>query len=209
MDGGTANETPVSLSVPEAARVKERIDNIYNQVQHHLEKARERYKEAADQYRIKELQYSIGDEVLLSTKNIRTERPTKKLDYKWIGPYLVKKKINEVAYEIELPSNVRIHNVFHVSLLKKYIRPKDPARQLPKAPPLRITEEEGYVIKDIKDVRRRGKGWEYLVIWEGYSEADNTWEPRKSLNDEAMLRAWHERHPNKPSPYKSLALAGS
>ncbi|TPX33665.1 hypothetical protein SeLEV6574_g08355, partial [Synchytrium endobioticum] len=139
----------------------------------------------------------------------RTDRPTKKLDYKWIGPYLIKRKRNNVAYEIELPHNVRIHNVFHISLLKPYIRPKDPTRQLPKPLPLRIKEDERFIIENILDVRRRRKGWKYLIKWEGYGEEDNTWESRRTVDDEPMLEEWHKRHPKKSSPYKDLIIVDS
>ncbi|TPX33158.1 hypothetical protein SeLEV6574_g08402 [Synchytrium endobioticum] len=206
---GSNTETPSSSTVPEASKMKERMDTIYKQVTWHLERALQRHKKNADEYRREEFSYNAGDEVMLSTKSIRTDRPTKKLDYKWIGPYLIKRKINNVAYEIELPHNVRIHNVFHISLLKPYIRPKDPTRQLPKPPPLRIKEDEGFIIENILDVRRRGKGWEYLIKWEGYGEEDNTWESRRTIDDEPMLEEWHKRHPKKSSPYKDLIIVDS
>ena len=44
-----------------------------------------------------------------------------KLAFKYCGPYLVNKRIGEQAYEISLPPHLKIHNVFHVSPLKKYI----------------------------------------------------------------------------------------
>ena len=35
-------------------------------------------------------------------KNIKTKRPNEKLEYKRLGPYLVTKKINPVAYQLQL-----------------------------------------------------------------------------------------------------------
>ncbi|TPX39056.1 hypothetical protein SeLEV6574_g07443 [Synchytrium endobioticum] len=148
----------------------------------------------------------MGDKVMISTKNVRTERPTKKLEYRWMGPCRVKKQISSVNYEVELPSNLRIHNVFHVSLLKPYIQPSDPSRKVSKPPPIRIEDEEGYIIKDILDVRRRGRGFEYLIDWEGYGPEDRTWEPRRTLNDDDMLRKWHQKYPAKPTPFGLLTV---
>ncbi|TPX31214.1 hypothetical protein SeLEV6574_g08557 [Synchytrium endobioticum] len=197
-------DTPPS-NVPEANRLKERFTTIQNHLQSHLEKAKERYKVHADASRRQEVELRVGEEVMISTKNVRTERPTKKLDYKWIGPYHVKRKINQVTYEIELPSAIRIHPVFHISLLKKYIRPKDPSKQLPKAPPIKVNPEEEWVIKDILDVRRRGRGFEYYIDWEGFGPESRTWEPRWHLNDDVMLREWHARNPEKIGPFAIVA----
>jgi hypothetical protein len=67
----------------------------------------------------RELQFAVGDEVLLSTKDIKVKTAgTHKLLPKWIGPFKVLHCVNEVAYKLTLPSNLKIHPVFHVSLLK-------------------------------------------------------------------------------------------
>ncbi|TPX47206.1 hypothetical protein SeLEV6574_g02779 [Synchytrium endobioticum] len=168
--------------------IKLHFDEIYQHVNEHLKKSQERYKQNVDKRRREEDDFKVKDEVMVSTKNVRTERPTKKLDYKWMWPYLIKRKINNVAYEVELPRNIRIHPVFHVSLLKRYIRPTDSSRQLPKPPPIQVADEDGYVIKEILDVRRRSKGFEYLIDWEGFGAEDRTWKPRKSLNDDTLLK---------------------
>lgn len=48
---------------------------------------------------------------------------TKKLAPKWIGPYEITEVINEVAMRVALPKKWKMHNVFHVSLLKPYEQP--------------------------------------------------------------------------------------
>ncbi|TPX36858.1 hypothetical protein SeMB42_g07005 [Synchytrium endobioticum] len=202
---GSLLSEPISPSnVPEANRVREHFANVQRQLQGHLETARDRYKQMADNSRREEVELHVGDEVLVSTKNVRTDRPTKKLDYKWMGPFFVKRKINRVAYEVELPSSIRIHPVFHISLLKRYKRPSDPSKQLPKPPPMQVTSDDGWVIKDIIEVRRRGRGFEYLIDWEGFGPEDRTWEPRWHLNDDRLLQQWHQKHPEKISPFGKL-----
>jgi len=71
----------------------------------------------------------VGDKVWLSAKHIQTTRPSKKLDYKKLGPFKVTKVINRNAYRLELPNPMKVHNVFHVSLLDRYVpgqQPSDP-----------------------------------------------------------------------------------
>jgi hypothetical protein len=84
-----------------------------------------RWKEAAATQRAyddqgKQLkEYAVGDSIWLSAKNIRTKRPSKKLDLKYYGPFPITERIGKQAYKLKLEDSVgRIHPVFHVSLLE-------------------------------------------------------------------------------------------
>jgi len=61
-----------------------------------------------------------GDMVWLLPRNIKTTRPSKKLDYKQIGPFKILAKIGTSAYKLALPPSMTIHNTFHISLLEPY-----------------------------------------------------------------------------------------
>ncbi|TPX32384.1 hypothetical protein SeLEV6574_g08466, partial [Synchytrium endobioticum] len=82
--------------------------------------------------------------------------------------------VSDVAYQLQLPHGVRIHDVFNVMLLKKYIRSEDPDRSLPK-PPIPYEDQEGWEIERIVDVRKRRNKYEYLIHWKNYPEADRSW----------------------------------
>ena len=56
--------------------------------------------------------------VYLVIKNITIKRFSKKLDYKYIKPYLIIKKISENNYELDLLLKVKIYLIFYISLLK-------------------------------------------------------------------------------------------
>ena len=60
--------------------------------------------------------YKVGDMVWLSTRNIKTKRPSKKLDHKMIGLYKVKELVGS-SYQLELPHTMKIHDVFCPNLL--------------------------------------------------------------------------------------------
>src|SRR5688572_26502063 len=73
----------------------------------------------------KEMEFEIGQEVMLNRKFINTDRPSKKLDHKKFGPFKIIAKVGTRAYKLQLPASMsKIHPVFHISLLEEYQRSK-------------------------------------------------------------------------------------
>ena len=68
--------------------------------------------------------FKVGDLVWLSTQNLNLQRPSRKLDIRRVGPFKILSFVNQVAARLELPEHVRIHPVFHVSLLSPFKSPK-------------------------------------------------------------------------------------
>jgi len=64
--------------------------------------------------------FKVGDLKRIDARNMKTKRPSKKLDNKKIGPVKIVKKIGTRAFKVELPPSMQIHNVFHVSMLEPY-----------------------------------------------------------------------------------------
>ena len=119
------------------------------------------------------LVFAEGDLVWLNTKNLRLPGDlTKKLAAKWAGPYVVLKRISDVAYQLQLPAELSgLHDTFHVSLLKPH-HGQVPARPMP----ILIDGEPEYEVDRIVGKRLgRQNEPEYLVAWKGYSATENTW----------------------------------
>ena len=64
--------------------------------------------------------YSIGDLIILFTKNLKQKRFSKKLFHKFVDPFKVKNKIKSQTYCLTLFNTYRIHNIFYMFLLKRY-----------------------------------------------------------------------------------------
>jgi len=71
----------------------------------------------------KEMTFGVGDKVWLSTRNLKTSRLSKKLDYKPTGPYTLSTVINTNAYKLDFPSTIRNHKIFHLLVLDHYTPP--------------------------------------------------------------------------------------
>ncbi|KAF5686550.1 hypothetical protein FCIRC_2829, partial [Fusarium circinatum] len=111
-----AQETKI---VNPAAIIKsEDLKNVHNELQTELEFVNKRMQRYYDSKRLEGPTFKEGDMVYLSTKNITTKRPSHKLDFKYIGPYKIVRKISKNNYKLDLPTKVRLHKVFHVALLE-------------------------------------------------------------------------------------------
>ena len=93
-------------------------------------------------------EYNIGDHVYLNSKNINSTRPTKKLDWKYYGPYPIVKRIKNIAYRLNLPELMKMHNVFHVSLLEPCNNRRGYV-SLP--PPIEVDRKEEFEVDKILD----------------------------------------------------------
>jgi hypothetical protein len=95
------------------------------EVRENLRIAQSRQKSYADKRR-QELNFDVGDHVYLKASPIRETckfHVRGKLAPRYIGPYPVIKRIGIVAYKIKLPEQLSdVHNVFHVSQLRKCLR---------------------------------------------------------------------------------------
>jgi len=99
---------------------------------------------------------------------------------------------------------MKIHPVFHVSLLESVIENIIPERyQLPPSPII-INNNKEFEVEEILDSRIKYKKLEYLVSWKGYSIEDRTWEPISNLeNSEDLVKEFHLKYPGKPKSHKA------
>jgi hypothetical protein len=103
-----------------------------------LKQVQDRYKANYDRHVKPAPPIGFGDKVWLNWHNIRTTRPMQKLDVNWMGLFKVKEKVGEsgLAFRLELPERMRIHDVFHVSLLEPYLESRIVERVQELAPPV-------------------------------------------------------------------------
>ena len=92
-------------------------------IRKNLKIAHDRHKSYADK-NINFREFQVGEHVFLKVRAKKSSLrlgSCKKLAARFCGPFEVLGKIGLVAYELALPPSIKVHNVFHVSLLKKYV----------------------------------------------------------------------------------------
>ena len=159
-------------------------------IQKRMETAQSRQKSYADKKR-RPLEFAIGDKVFLKIspmKGITRFRKRGKLNPRFIGPFEILERIGQVAYRLALPPSMSgVHDVFHISMLRKYIA--DPTHIL-QHPEIEYTPDLRQEVRPVKilDTRvneLRNKTLRLVKVqWSGRLTQEATWERESEVRDQ-------------------------
>jgi transposase InsO family protein len=191
--------------VPAAEYDAESLERLWEELRAELQHSQDVYARYYDAHAMEQPNFQVGDLVWLLRRNLKTTRPSEKLDHRRLGPFRILEAVGERAFRLELPDHLSLlHPVFGVSLLEPYYPPSlVPDRSAP-MPDVdihldlsdRIQGEYKYVDK-ILDCKYTGAAAKYLIKWLNKPSTENSW---RHLNElpfglEPMIRAFHARHP--------------
>ena len=129
---------------------------------------------------------------------MRFKETPAKLQRRYVGPFRIVERIGTQAYRLQLPDEWRkIHDVFHVHLLKPFRRGEWTAASSSALPELDVEDDTQYEIERIVRWRyyRAGnqKKKEYLVVWKGYPLEDASWIPLEEARPAEHFRNMIQR----------------
>ena len=130
----------------------------------------------------------------LDGRNIKTYHPAAKLVPKRHGPFPIQRVLLPIDYQLTLPEQWKIHDVFHIDLLTLYRETEFHGVNYTRPPPDLVGEEEQYNVEQVLDERnyRRWKKKQYLVKWKGYPVLDNQWLDAKDMeNAQELIAEFH------------------
>ncbi len=102
-----------------------------------------------------------------------------------------------MAYQIQTPTNWKIHNIFYVSLSSPYYKTSKHNPNFSQPPPDLIQGEEEYEVEAILNhcYIGHGKTLQYLIKWKGYPTSENSWKPVKNLHANKVIQQYHQSNP--------------
>ncbi len=174
-----------------------------------IRQAQSRQQTVANKNR-RDVVFEQGEEVYLSVRNLPIENRGK-FSKRWTGPFRIVKVISPLAYRLDLPEDWkkrRIHDVFHISLLKRHLEAGqflDRPNLSHAAPYLDIPEEQWIperVVNQRPAAENSDSEWEYLVQFKDKPEIEQLWYTEAELQDEDQqplpcIRKWKDDAPKR------------
>ncbi|RVW53997.1 Transposon Tf2-12 polyprotein [Vitis vinifera] len=168
----------VQLTVEKVALIKER-----------LKATQSRHKSYDDQRR-RDLEFEVGDHVFLKVspmKSVMRFGRKGKLSPRFVGPFEILERVGTLAYKVALPPSLsKVHNVFHVSTLRKYIYNPSHVVELE---PIQISEDLNYEEVPVQIVDVMDKVLRHAVVklvkvqWSNHSVREATWELEEEMRE--------------------------
>ena len=146
-------------------------------------KATQDRQKSYDDKRRKDLEFEVEDRVFLKLspwKGVIRFGKRGKLSPRYIGPFEIVERIGPVAYRLHLPNELsRVHNVFHISMLRKYI--PDPSQVL-ETPEIELRDDLSYEEQPVQILGREEKELRsktislVKILWRNHLVEKATWE---------------------------------
>ena len=169
--------------------VQATVDKV-NVIRAKLKAAQDRQKSYADKRR-KDLEFEVEDRVFLKLspwKGVVRFGKREKLSPRYIGPFEIVERVGPVAYRLDLPEEVsRVHNVIHISMLRKYI--PDPSHVL-EAPEIELRDDLSYEEQPVQILGREEKELRnktislVKVLWRNHLVEEATWEREEQMRSQ-------------------------
>lgn len=200
--------TPVTTTVTEklnreqAIQIVRKFEGVWKKAKEIMQQSQNRMSKATNAHR-RPIDFDVGDKVWVSTKNWKTERPSRKLDHQMAGPFPIIAREGH-SYRLQLPHSMKIHPVFSPDRLRRAADDPLPGQANEPPPPIIISGDQEWEVQEIIATRLHYGKLQYRAHWVGYDE-DLEWYPAVNFrNSPHLIRRFHLSNPDQPGPPRSL-----
>ena len=157
-------------------------------MQGNLKITQDRQKIQADLKRTSK-EFQVGEHVFIKVRPKKSSLRLgicAKLAPRYCGPFEILSRIGQVAYQLALPPNLRVHNVFHISVLKKYVHD---ATRVVNQNDVQVEPEEYFLVEQDCILGQREITLQNHTIgqvkvqWKHLSPEEATWELESNMRD--------------------------
>ena len=206
-----------SANNPRSTEALHPISRAYNHwiqwtikcARHALQDTWTRMAKYVDQSRSEASRFKEGDIVMLSTRNLKIKRPSKKLDHKFIRSFQIEKLVSPSAIRLMLPQRWCTHPTFHVSEREPFISGSRPTPDFQKilCQISDLETEEEYDVEVIRGSIIRNRRVLYHIKWLGYpKKKDWTYESYENFS-KGVREKFPEFHTTTPVAPRDYCLS--
>jgi hypothetical protein len=178
-----------------------KITILRNQLYKRLKKARKNQVKYYDEKHTSRI-FNVENKILLNFKNIHTFKSFKKLDHKYYESFEMQDLVDKQAYKFSLSFTFRIHNVFHVFLLKSFKKRFD---EVIASFSIMINKKRYDEVKLILNNKLYRKRLQYFVKWLSWSDINNQWIYVDDVQIDDLIKNFHQQYFHKSSEDASNA----
>jgi len=139
----------------------------------------------ANKKRDRESTLKKKDKAYLLRRNIKTKRSSNKLNYTKLESFKILEEKRLINYELNLSTSMKIHSIFHISLLKS--ADSNTSIQTESSDIDSESQNVEYEVENILNQQNIKDQSHWLVKWKDYEHIKDTWESKRNLKNCQML----------------------
>ena len=147
--------------------------------------------------------FGLGDKVQITTKNWKTNRPSRKLDHQMAGPYEILEKVGH-AFQVQLPKSIKVHPVFSANKLYKAATDPLPRQKNDPPLPIQVSGEEEQEVERILNSRLSRNTLQYQASWIGYNLDPKQYLVQNFIRSLQLIKEFYNVYPTRLGPLKYL-----
>lgn len=190
------------LNREQAQQMARRMEEVWKFAATSMERAQARQKKQADKHR-REVDFQVGDSVWVSIKPWKTDRPSRKLDFRSAGPYKILEKVGN-SYRVDLPPSIKVHPVIPPDRLRKAANDAMPGQINDPPPAVVVDGDIEYEVEHLLASRISRRKLQYRAKWKGYDDDPEWYNADHFKHSPHLIKRFHEEYPDMPGPPRNL-----